>query len=94
MGPPEHLSAADDELAVPLAAFGGLEGRVGPAEGDEEAPSGDLQKEHAATAAPGLLHTVAPQFPSLPANVRAAGGASPAASGVSVDGTCALGRRA
>ena len=32
--------------------------------------------------------------PSLPANVRAAGGASPATSGMSVDGTCALGRRA
>ena len=77
-----------------MLPWGGWRAELGPAEGDEEAPSGDLQKEHTATAAPGLLHTVAPQFPSLPANVRAAGGASPAASGVSVDGTCALGRRA
>ena len=28
VGPPEHLSAAGDELGVPLAAFGGLEGRA------------------------------------------------------------------
>ena len=32
--------------------------------------------------------------PNIPANVRAAGGASPATSGASADRTCALGRRA
>ena len=95
MGPPQPLSEAGDGLGVPPAAFWGVRrAELGPAEGDEEAPRGDLQRKHAGTAAPGLLYTVAPQCPRLPANVRAARGASPATSDVSVDVTCALGRRA
>ena len=74
VGPPQPLSAAGDGLGVPPAAFrGARRAELGPAEGDEEAPRGDLQREHAGTAAPGLLHMVAPQCASLPENVRAAG---------------------
>ena len=81
---------------MPAAAFRRVgKAELGPTEGDEEDPSGDLQREHAETAAPGLLHTVAPQCPpALPVNELAARGASPATLGVSVDRTCALGRRA
>ena len=94
-GPPQPLSGAGCGLGVSPAAFGGgWRPELGPEEGDEEAPMGHLQREHPGTAAPGLLHTVAPQCPNIPANVRAAGGASPATSGASADRTCALGRRA
>ena len=79
---------------MPLLPLRGWRAELGPAERDEEAPSGDLQREHAGTAAPGLLHTVASQCPSLSANVRAARGASPATSGASGHRTHALGRRA
>ena len=60
MGPPQPLSAAGDEVGVPLLLFGVWRAELGPAEGDEEAAGGNLQREHAGTAAPGLLHTVAP----------------------------------
>ena len=66
VGPPQPLSAADDELGVLPSAFGGVgRAELGPAEGDEEAPSGDLQREHAGTADPGLRHTVAPHCPPV-----------------------------
>ena len=54
------------ELGVPLLPLGGWRAELGPAERDEEALSGDLQREPAGTAAPGLLHTVAPQYPQPP----------------------------
>ena len=51
---------------MPLLPLGGWRAELGPAERDEEALSGDLQREPAGTAAPGLLHTVAPQYPQPP----------------------------
>ena len=40
MGPPQSLSAAGDEVGVPLLLFGGWRAELGPAEGDEEAAGG------------------------------------------------------
>lgn len=57
----------------------GLE-ELSPAEGDDEALSGDFKREHAGRAALTPAHS-GPTAPSPPANVRAARGASPATSG-------------
>ena len=46
---------------APCCLYGVQRADLAPAEGDEEAPGGDLQREHTGTEAPGLLHTVAPQ---------------------------------
>ena len=79
---------------MPLLPLRGWRAELGPAERDEEAPRGifkentlEQQLLDACTQWPHSAH-------SLPANVRAARRASPATSGPSVDGTCALGRRA
>ena len=95
-GPPQPLSAAGDGLGIPPAAFSGVgRAELDPAEGDEETPTGgSLKRElwNSSSWTPAHGGPIVP--PSFPANVRAARRASPATSGVSVDGTCALGRHA
>ena len=95
VGPPQPLSAAGDELGVPPSAFGGFEGQSWVLQRKTRKPPVGIFKEN--TLEQQLLDSCTQwphSAPSLPANVRAAGGASPATSGPSVEGTCALGRRA
>ena len=62
---------------APCCLWGGWRPELGPAEGDEEAPMGDLQREHAGTAAPVLLHTVAPQCPQPPCKCKSCRSSQP-----------------
>ena len=62
---------------APCCLWGCWRPELGPAEGDEEAPMGDLQREHAGTAAPVLLHTVAPQCPQPPCKCKSCRSSQP-----------------
>ena len=95
-GPPQPLSTAGDGLGIPPAAFSGVgRAELDPAEGDEETPTGgSLKRELWNSSSWTPAHGGPTVPPSLPANVRAARGASPATPGASVDGTWARGRHA
>ena len=60
-GPPQSLCSWWWTRDAPCCPYGVWRAELAPEEGDEEAPGGDLQRGHTGTAAPGLLHTVAPQ---------------------------------
>ena len=95
VGPPQPLSEAGDGLEMPLAAFRGFGGQSWVLQREMKKPTVGIFKEN--TLEQQLLdsaHSGLTVPPSLPANVRAAREASPATSGASGEGTCALGRRA
>ena len=92
VGPPQPLSAAGDELGVPPAAFGGLGGQSWVLQREMRKPPVGIFKENSGSLTQAHSGPTVP--PSLPANVTAAGGASPETSGTSGDRTCTLGRRA
>ena len=95
-GLPQPLSAAGDGLGIPPAAFSRVgRAELDPAEGDEETPTGRSLKRALWNSSSWTPAHGGPTVPlSLSANVRAAREASPATSGASLDGTCALGRHA
>ena len=89
-GLPQLLSAAGDRLEMPPAAFRGLGGQSWVL---MRKPPGRIFKENMLEQQ--LLDSCTRwphSAPSLPENVRAVRGASPATSGASVDRTCTLGR--
>ena len=93
--PPQPLSAAGDGLGVRPAAFRRFGGQSWVLQREmKKTPVGSSKRTRWNSSSWTPAHSWPHSTPSLSANVRAAGGASPATLGVSGDKTCALGRRA
>ena len=92
---PQPLSEAGDGLGMSPAAFRGFGGQSWVLQREmRKPPVGNLQREHVGTAAPGFLHTVAPQCPQPPCTCKSCWRSQLSNLRGSVDRTCVLGRHA